>query len=156
MFLTPFSDVGGVVFTPRIERPPLHRGGSASKENGLPAPSHSSETARGANTGNHQAPHLSLFSSFVFPRIGESGQGCPRLRASNEHILMVRVLRAKRAPGCILLPLHNPAPATGGKATISMAPLRISTMRLSSGSDVLSGGMRIITLERKNWDILRF
>ena len=28
-----------------------------------------------------------------------SGQGCPLLRASNEHIPIVRVLRARRAPG---------------------------------------------------------
>ena len=28
-----------------------------------------------------------------------SGQGCPLLRASNEHIPIVRVLRASRAPG---------------------------------------------------------
>jgi len=28
-----------------------------------------------------------------------SGRGCPLLRASNEHILIVRVLRARRAPG---------------------------------------------------------
>ena len=28
-----------------------------------------------------------------------SGQGCPLLRASNEHCFIVRVLRARRAPG---------------------------------------------------------
>jgi hypothetical protein len=40
-------------------------------------------------------------STFYFPTpfIGESGQGCPSLRASNEHIPIVRVLRARRAPG---------------------------------------------------------
>jgi hypothetical protein len=32
-----------------------------------------------------------------------SGRGCPLLRASNEHILIVRVLRARRAPGHSLL-----------------------------------------------------
>ena len=31
-----------------------------------------------------------------------SGQGCPLLRASDEHILIVRVLRARRAPGRFL------------------------------------------------------
>jgi transposase len=31
-----------------------------------------------------------------------SSQGCPLLRASNEHIQIVRVLRAKRASGCSL------------------------------------------------------
>ena len=30
----------------------------------------------------------------------EGRPGCPRLRASNEHIPIVRVLRARRAPGC--------------------------------------------------------
>ncbi len=31
--------------------------------------------------------------------LGGSGQGCPLLRASNEHRFTVRVLRARRAPG---------------------------------------------------------
>jgi hypothetical protein len=43
--------VGRLFFTARIERPPFHRGGSASKKNGLPAPSLSSEAARCASTG---------------------------------------------------------------------------------------------------------
>ena len=37
-----------------------------------------------------------------------SGQGCPFLRASNEHILIVRVLRARRTPGRSL-PIPSPA-----------------------------------------------
>ena len=37
-----------------------------------------------------------------FPAQG-SGQGCPLLRASNEHCFIVRVLRARRAPGRTLL-----------------------------------------------------
>ncbi len=41
-------------FTARIERPPLYRGGSASKKNGLPAPSQHSEAARCASTEDHQ------------------------------------------------------------------------------------------------------
>jgi hypothetical protein len=43
--------VGRLFFTARIERPPFHRGGSASKKNGLPAPSLSSEAARCASKG---------------------------------------------------------------------------------------------------------
>jgi hypothetical protein len=43
--------VGRLLFTARIEPPPLYRGGSASKKNGLPTPSHSSEAARCASTG---------------------------------------------------------------------------------------------------------
>jgi hypothetical protein len=40
--------------------------------------------------------------------LGGSGRGCPFLRASNEHILIVRVLRARRAPGRSLLFLLKP------------------------------------------------
>ena len=49
-------------FTARIERPPLYRGGSASKKNGLPAPSHSSEAARCASTGIVSVPPAPFFS----------------------------------------------------------------------------------------------
>ena len=38
-----------------------------------------------------------------------SGRGCPSLRASNEHSFIVRVLRARRAPGRSLLPLGTPS-----------------------------------------------
>src|SRR5437016_14156140 len=54
--------VGRLFFTARIERPPLYRGGSASKKNGLPAPSHHSEAARCASKEDHQAPSLSIYS----------------------------------------------------------------------------------------------
>ena len=54
-----------------------------------------SETARCTSTGNHQAPSPSLLQ----PSTKGSGRGCPSLRASDEHILIVRVLRARRAPG---------------------------------------------------------
>ncbi len=48
------SEVAGVVSTARIERPPLYRGGSASKET-IPATSPpSSQTARCTSTGNYQ------------------------------------------------------------------------------------------------------
>jgi hypothetical protein len=50
-------------FTARIERAPLYRGGSASKKNGLPAPSHPSEAARCASTEDHQAPSPPLSAS---------------------------------------------------------------------------------------------
>ena len=36
---------------------------------------------------------------FSLPIFRGNGQGCPRLRASNEHSFTVRVLRARRAPG---------------------------------------------------------
>src|SRR5438309_5858588 len=53
--------VGRLFFTARIERPPFYRGGSASKKNGLPAPSHPSEAARCASTEDHQVPSPPLF-----------------------------------------------------------------------------------------------
>ena len=55
--------VGRLFFTARIERPPFYRGGSASKKNGLPAPSHPSEAARCASKGDGQATP----SSFAAP-----------------------------------------------------------------------------------------
>ena len=79
-FLTPFLMQGDrLPFTARIERPPLYRGGSASKKNGLPTPSHHSDAARCASTEDHQAPSPPLFRehrtnedeekwSGVFPR----------------------------------------------------------------------------------------
>ena len=42
----------------------------------------------------------------LFISLQGGGQGCPQLRASDEHILIVRVLRAKRAPGRSLPPLE--------------------------------------------------
>jgi hypothetical protein len=53
--------VGRLFFTARIERPLLYRGGSASKKNGLPAPSHLSEAARCASTGIVPATPSPLF-----------------------------------------------------------------------------------------------
>ncbi len=42
-----------------------------------------------------------------YASLGGSGQGCPLLRASNEHILIVRVLRARGVPGhSLLIPLR--------------------------------------------------
>jgi len=45
--------------------------------------------------------------------LGGSGRGCPLLRASNEHILIVRVLRARRAPGRSLPSFCFRAPRKG-------------------------------------------
>src|SRR4029077_1018047 len=42
-------------FTAHIERPLLHRGGSASKKGTWPLPLHPSEVARCASTEDHQA-----------------------------------------------------------------------------------------------------
>jgi hypothetical protein len=35
----------------------------------------------------------------LYTALGRSGQGCPLLRASDEHSFIVRVLRARKAPG---------------------------------------------------------
>jgi hypothetical protein len=57
--------------------------------------------------------------------LGGSGQGCPLLRASNEHILIVRVLRARRAPGRSLpiLPRAR-VPRAGGRPGHLPLPLQ--------------------------------
>ena len=55
------------------------------------------------------------------PRLG-SGQGCPLLRASKEHFLNVRVLRARRAPGRSLPFLLRPRVARAQKI-IRLHPL---------------------------------
>ncbi len=59
--------VGRLFFTARIERPLFHRGGSASKKNGLPTPSPHSEAARCASTGDHQPPSPPLFRKHKGP-----------------------------------------------------------------------------------------
>ena len=92
------------------------------------------------------------------------GLGCPRLRASNEHILIVRVPRAGGRPGCPSCPSeaarcastedHQPpspffygrGPDARASVVVSMEACRIATMLVSSGSDVLSGGRRMRTL----------
>ena len=55
--------------------------------------------------------------------LGGSGRGCPLLRASNEHILIVRVLRARRAPG---RPLPIPSEAARWTSTESEPPQPIT------------------------------
>ena len=67
---------GRLFFTARIERPPLYRGGSASKKNGLPAPSHPSEAARCASKGIVPATPSPLFSILLESR----GRGSVRLQ----------------------------------------------------------------------------
>ena len=62
-----------------------------------------SATARCASTEDHQLPPPPLLHTST----KGSGLGCPLLRASNEHFLNVRVLRARRAPGRALLILSR-------------------------------------------------
>ena len=56
------EEAGRLFFTARIERPPLYRGGSASKKNGLPASSYPSEATRCASKGIVQLPQSPFFS----------------------------------------------------------------------------------------------
>ena len=57
------------------------------------------QTNPGALREHRKSPDLLSFSSIPFQSIERSGHGCLRLRASNEHIPIVRVLRARKAPG---------------------------------------------------------
>ena len=106
------SEGAGIVSTARVEGPPLYRGASASTETSQLPRLPPSQGARSGSTGPTWVP----FPSFpvIFPHFAPkgSGQGCPSLRASDEHILIVRVLRARRAPGCSppILPLTEPPP----------------------------------------------
>jgi hypothetical protein len=61
----------------------------------------------GPRVARAQEPEQAVASLIViFPHFAPkgSGQGCPLLRASDEHSFIVRVLRARRAPG------HSPLP----------------------------------------------
>ena len=86
---------------------------------------------------NHQKSRRTLFSSpvqrepsnYSLPLFWGSGQGCPRLRASNEHILIVRVLQAKRAPG---RPPH-PSQAARSASKENMPALSPSSSFLQEG-----------------------
>ena len=76
--------VGRLFFTARIERPPLYRGGSASKKNGLPAPSHHSEAARCASTNDgliapslsHTLPETGVLAALHCARRGSTASSC--------------------------------------------------------------------------------
>ena len=69
--------VARLPFTARIERPPVYRGGSPSKKGTWPL-----------------TPHPQ-----TFPHLSKGGLVDPLLRASNEHIPIVRVPRAGGRPG---------------------------------------------------------
>jgi len=98
---------GRLFFTARIERPPLYRGGSASKKNGLPAPSHHSEGMRsGSKEGLIDLPLRALSRpSTSISKAGWSILDCTqpshpptpsaprRALAPGEHIPPVRVQR---------------------------------------------------------------
>jgi hypothetical protein len=69
-------------FTARIERPQLYRGGSASKKNGLPPPSHLSQAARCVGIEDHQAPSPRLLAlPFLLMA------SCATLETRMEHLL---------------------------------------------------------------------
>jgi hypothetical protein len=62
-------------------------------------------------------------SSIPSSSLWGSGQGCPRLRASDEHSFIVRVLRARRAPGRPPLILLHRAGCEAGWAGQRQDPL---------------------------------
>src|SRR5687767_9139513 len=62
-------------------------------------------------------------TSYTSPK--GSGQDCPLLRALNAHILIVRVLRARRASGCSRHLLHDNAAA--GMNILARQPPRFLT-----------------------------
>jgi len=63
-------------FTARIERARLHRARSASKKNGLPAPSHDPNAVRRASTGE--------FGVFM-----DEKNGNPRMRIRNDAVWII-------------------------------------------------------------------
>ena len=63
----------------------------------------------------------------LFISLQGSGQGRPLLRASNEHLLSVRVLRARRAPGRSLPILLRPRVARAQKI-ISLHPFPLPSL----------------------------
>ena len=75
-----------------------------------------------------------------------SGRGCPLLRASNEHILIVRVLRAKRAPrrSLPILPLQSAVQGMPREAARFLCP----DWLISGGADDLHCR---VTLDSSNW-----
>src|SRR6185503_9988814 len=62
-FPTSPEGAGRLFFTARIERPPLYRGGSASKKNGLPAPSHPFRPRVARARGSSQLPQSPFSAS---------------------------------------------------------------------------------------------
>jgi len=80
-FANPLGEWPRLPSTVRIERPPLHRGSSASKKGTWPLPSHPSEAARCASTEDHQAPSRPLLreqgiSTGVIPPLFLPGYPC--------------------------------------------------------------------------------
>src|SRR6266850_38083 len=60
----------------------------------------------------------------IFPTLHSGGRpDCPSLRASNEHRFIVRVLRARRAPGRSLLILLRPRVARAQGTYRAIPPL---------------------------------
>jgi hypothetical protein len=129
----PFSlkGVAETALTARIERAQFHRARSASKKGTWPLPPHPSEAARCASTEDHQAPSPPP----IHTSTEGSGRGCPLLRASNEHILIVRVLRARRAPGHSLPILPSPLVLSQGWGLIDL-PLPASMTKIETGVTV--------------------
>ena len=86
-----FSEVAGVVSIARIERPQLHRGGSASTETMPAVPPFPSKLAR---FSLHRTAWLILDCAHPTYFLEDGLDGLP-LRVSNEGLLRPRVARAQ-------------------------------------------------------------
>ena len=87
------------------------------------------KTVQQARSENLPTPHTSHKGS---------GQGCPLLRASNEHILIVRVLRARRAPGRSPLPF-SPSSFPAASHVVDKRPVNVG----ATEADGIEEGVRV-------------
>ncbi len=72
--------------------------------------------SQGARSGSTEPTWVSLQESSISQTsLRRSGQGCPLLRALDEHSFIVRVLRARRAPGRIFSPAFRLSTSLRGR-----------------------------------------
>ena len=79
-----------------------------------------------------------------YASLGGSGRSCPLLRASNEHCITVRVLRARRAPGrCLPIPSQGARSGSTGSTGVSFHPLIVRVPRAGGrpGHPPSAGGL---------------
>jgi len=130
--------------TAAVERGPSEGARSGSIESSSRPCASPSETARCTSTGDHHSPSSALFQTST----KRSGQGCPLLRASNEHSFIVRVLRARRAPGRSLPILLRPRVARAQKR-IRLHPLLCSASRRTTRLPVFPPKLVVALLPAK-------
>ena len=79
MIFPSYQGVAGLSFTARIERPPFHRGGSASKKDSLAAPPFPSEGARSGSKESSSRPCASPSQSTRCASTGDQRATLPRI-----------------------------------------------------------------------------